>query len=77
MPLRPGDRAAEERHLSAADWHIARGEKWIARQHKLIERLIAGGHDTTQAERLLNNFDDLLNSAREHRRLILRRLQEE
>jgi hypothetical protein len=50
----------EERHRVAANWHIAKGEGWAARQHKLIERLIAGGHDTTEAERLLSNFDDLL-----------------
>jgi hypothetical protein len=65
----------EERHLAAANWHIAKGEVWVARQQKLIERLIAGGHDTTAAELLLGNFDDLLSSARAHRQLILRRLE--
>jgi hypothetical protein len=77
MPLQARDRVAEERHLAAANWHIAKGEEWIARQYKLIERLIVGGHDTTAAERLLSNFEALLNSAREHRRLILCRLEEE
>jgi hypothetical protein len=76
MGLKPRDRAAEERHLAAANWHIAKGEQWVARQQKLIERLSAGGRDTTDAERQLSNFDDLLNSAREHRRLILHRLEE-
>jgi hypothetical protein len=77
MALKPRDRAAGERHLAAANWHIAKGEEWVARQHRLIKRLIGGGHDTTEAERLLSNFDDLLNSARQHRRLILCRLEEE
>jgi hypothetical protein len=77
MVLAPRDRAAEERHLAAANWHIAKGEEWVSRQHKVIERLIAGGHDTTEAERLLSNFDDLLNSAHKHRQLILRRLEED
>jgi hypothetical protein len=76
MPLQPRDRAEEERHLAAADWHIAKREAWVARQQKLIERLTAGGHDTTAAERLLRNFDDLLDMARAHRQLILRRLEE-
>jgi hypothetical protein len=77
MPLQPCDRAAEQRHLAAADWHIAKGEAWVVRQQKLIERLLAGGHDTTEAERLLSNLDDLLNTARVRRQLILRRLEEE
>ena len=74
MALEPRDRAAEERHLAAANWHIAKWEEWVARQQKLIERLIVGGRDTTDAERQLSNFDDRLDNARAHRQLILRRL---
>jgi predicted outer membrane protein len=64
-------------HLAAADWDVAKREAWVARHQKLIEGLIAAGQDTTEAERLLSNLDDLLNLARTHRQLILRRLEEQ
>jgi hypothetical protein len=70
------DRAEEERHLAQADRHIAESEERRARQMKLVQRLAAGGHDTTEAQRLLDNITDLLVTVRAHRRLIVRRLEE-
>jgi arginine repressor len=70
------DRALEERHLALIDSHIAEGEERLARQQNLVERLKAQGQDTTQAESLLDNIADLLNTARVQRLLILERLGE-
>jgi uncharacterized coiled-coil protein SlyX len=68
------DRSEEERHLAEADRHIADVEARVARQQQVIEHLSAGGHDTTEAELLLANFAAILETAREHRQLILHRL---
>jgi hypothetical protein len=70
------DRTAEEWHLELADWHIAKAEKWLDQQHGRVDRLIASGHDATEAEKVLSNIADFLDNAREHRRLILSRLNE-
>jgi hypothetical protein len=69
-------RAIEEQHLAEADRHIAEGKERRAQQVELVERLVAAGHDTAEAQRLLDNITDLLVTARAHRRLILRRLEE-
>jgi hypothetical protein len=68
------DRSEEERHLAEADRHIAEGEARLVRQRQVIEHLTSDGQDTTQAKALLANFAAILETAREHRQLILHRL---
>jgi hypothetical protein len=67
------DRPLEERRLTLTEYHIAKCEVRLARQRKLIKCLKAQGQDTTEAERLLDNIVDFLNTARVHRLLILER----
>jgi hypothetical protein len=47
-------------HLEQAERHVAQGEEHIVRQIELIARLEAGGHDTTEAKRLLGEFQELM-----------------
>jgi hypothetical protein len=60
----PQDPATDERHLTKADRQIAEAEQRRVRQLELLKRLAAAGHDTTEAERLLDNITDLLVTAR-------------
>ncbi len=46
-----------EQHLAQAEEHIALGQHHIARQRKLVAKLERDGHDTTDARRLLANFE--------------------
>jgi cold shock CspA family protein len=50
------DRAMQLRHLEQAERHVAQGERHIAEQEERIAELARHGYDTTQAQRLLNNF---------------------
>jgi hypothetical protein len=52
------DRAIIERHLAAAEEHVALGEKTIANQRRVLENLLRDGHDTAIAEKLLTAFLD-------------------
>ena len=72
----PRHRATEERLLADAERYIAEAEQRITRQRQLIEHLAAMGHDTTLAERLLGEIEMYVETAREHRWAILRRLEE-
>ncbi len=47
-------------HLTLCERHIKRGEEHIAGQIELIARLEDHGHDTTEARRLLGEFQQLL-----------------
>lgn len=53
------DRATLERHLAEAERHVALGEKNIANQRRVLENLLRDGHDTAEAERLLQGFLDV------------------
>ena len=53
------DREMVERHLAQAQRHVKEGERHIAGQRELLTRLDRDGHDTTEAAKLLANFEDL------------------
>jgi len=57
-------------HLTLADRHIAEGEKRVADQTCLIERLTGQGRDTVAARDLLRMLEETLVCWREHRQLI-------
>jgi hypothetical protein len=61
----------ELRHLAQADRHLAEGERRVAEQIALIERMTEKGQDTTEARKLLRNFEQTLRQFRVHRQLIL------
>ncbi|MGE3873589.1 MAG: hypothetical protein AB7F74_11600 [Parvibaculaceae bacterium] len=46
-------------HLALAERHVAQGRQHIAQQKQIIIALESGGHDTTEAKRLLLNFEDV------------------
>ena len=54
--LRFGDPAMHLRNLEQADWHVAQGERHIAKQEERVTRLASRGHDVTEARKLLDNF---------------------
>jgi hypothetical protein len=60
----------ERLDLDRAGLHIAQGERRIAEQILLIEWMRKKGHDTADAERLLQNFEQTLDTWRDHRWLI-------
>ena len=52
------DRAMIERDLAEAGRHVTLGQKNIANQRRVLENLLRDGHDTADAERLLQVFLD-------------------
>lgn len=64
------DLATERQHLVKAEIDIAAGERRIARQAELVARLHLGGHNTVQAEALLETLRETLLSWRDHRDVI-------
>jgi hypothetical protein len=52
------DRATIVRHLAEAERRVAFGEKNIANRRRVLENLLRDGHDTAEAERLLQGFLD-------------------
>ncbi|MCA1433122.1 hypothetical protein I6F33_09065 [Bradyrhizobium sp. BRP20] len=69
------DRAMELRHLEQAQRHISEGERRIAEQEQRIVRLAHRGADTTEAQKLLNNFFAAQLQHIEHRERILKELE--
>ena len=61
------------RHLVEVNEHIADGEKRVARQQELIDRLSQNGHDTSKAEILLDVLRDSLETRYQYREAILYR----
>ncbi|WP_262031495.1 hypothetical protein [Microvirga sp. Mcv34] len=61
----------EREYLILADRHLAEGKRRIAEQIVLIQNLTRCGHDTTEAKKLLQNFEDTLEIWHTHRGLIL------
>lgn len=53
------DREMIESHLAQARRHVAEGEQHVSRQRELLAELARDGHDTTEAVKLLANFEDL------------------
>jgi hypothetical protein len=60
--------------LAVADRHIKDGEGRIARQSKVVRQLAYDGHDTLDAENLLQAMNDALAAMETHRRQIVREL---
>lgn len=46
-----------EQHLALAERHAAQGRRHIADQRRILAELARDGHDTTEARRLLANFE--------------------
>lgn len=55
-----------ETELEMAERHVQQGQLHVARQCELIEELRIDGHDTTQAEELLAEFEAILAEHRKH-----------
>lgn len=64
------------RHLELAERHVAQGERHIAEQEERIAQLARRGADTTEAQRLLNNFFATQMLHLEHRHRILLELEQ-
>jgi hypothetical protein len=47
------------KHLHLGEKHVAEGTAHIERQRRLVDELTADGHDTMEARRLLENFEDM------------------
>jgi hypothetical protein len=65
------DLQQEREHLILADRHLAAGERRIAEQITLIEKMIQQGQDAAEAKKLLRNFEVTLKIWHAHRQLIL------
>ncbi|KRP91672.1 hypothetical protein AOQ72_32185 [Bradyrhizobium yuanmingense] len=65
---------AEQRLLVKADQDIEEGWKRIRDQEDRLRELMAGGHDTRQAERLVNLLKQTLIEWERHRVLIEERV---
>ncbi|MBO1909737.1 hypothetical protein J4G37_33700 [Microvirga sp. 3-52] len=68
------DMQQEREHLAKADRHIAEGERRVAEQIALIERMIGSGQSTALAEEFLQTLEETLKQWRSHRKLILEAL---
>jgi hypothetical protein len=62
--------------LQQAERHVAQGERHIAGQEERIAQLARRGADTTEAQRLLNNFFALQIQHIQHRDRIRKELVE-
>jgi hypothetical protein len=60
--------------LAVADRHIREGEGRLARQSEVVRQLAYDGHDTLDAESLLQTMNDALAAMETHRRQIVREL---
>ncbi len=61
----------QEDHLALSERHIAEGEQRVAEQIALIEQLARDGHDTTDAQALLETLQQSLALMYDHRQQIL------
>ena len=59
--------------LSTAEQHVREGERHVARQYEIIAALQLKGHPIELAERLLENFEGLLQIHRDHLARIIAR----
>lgn len=53
------DRAIIEQHLAMAEGHVAKAGELVERQRSLVADLERDGHDTTEARRLLAEFQEI------------------
>jgi hypothetical protein len=56
----------DETKLEMALRHVREAEEKVAHQERIVRELQAHGHDSTQAEKLLMNFREILDIARAH-----------
>ena len=70
------DRQAEELRLAQADGHIALAEQHVTKQQLLLNQLRADGHDTKTAQEMLKGFENNLKTLHEHRRIILKTIEQ-
>ena len=68
------DRAMLQQHRRLAYEHVKLGERHVWRQRELVAELEADGHDTTEAKRLLANFEALLEQHAQERDRLVRKL---
>ncbi len=57
---------AEETELEMVQRHVREGKEIVARQRALVARLGAAGRPTGEAERLLNNLQDVQRLHEDH-----------
>jgi hypothetical protein len=70
------DRVSLTRHLEEAERQVAQGKEHIARQQAVIFQLARDGHDTAQAESLLEALLESQGLHEQHRGWLLRQLME-
>jgi hypothetical protein len=70
------DRDSVSRHLELANKHVAGGQRRVEAQLELVLRLERDGHDTLQAKRLLEQFEQILALQIENRDRIVQELNE-
>jgi hypothetical protein len=63
-------------HLAMVRRHVARGEQIVACQCEIIARLERAGCDTSDAKRLLLQFEELQSLHVEHRERLEKKLSE-
>jgi hypothetical protein len=64
--------ASDETNLVQATRHVAEAEAWHAEQSAIVSRMMALGHDTTKAAKLLADFEVTLSHIRDHHQRLLR-----
>lgn len=70
------DREMAAQHLELANKHVLRGQQRVDAQVGLVARLERDGHDTLQARRLLEQFEQILALQIETRDRIVQELRE-
>lgn len=55
-------RSMMEGHLEQALRHVALGKEHLASQRNVVDRLEEQGHDSTEARRLLSEFEEMKRS---------------
>jgi hypothetical protein len=63
-------------HLATVHRHVARGEQIVARQREIIARLERAGCNTSDAKRLLLQFEELQSLHIEDREQLEKKLSE-
>jgi hypothetical protein len=63
-------------HLAMVRRHVARGEQIVAHQREIIARLERGGCDTSDAKRLLLQFEEVQSQHVAHRERLEKMLSE-
>jgi hypothetical protein len=70
------DKAILQEHLEMAQRHVAEGQRHVEEQRARALELESHGHDTTEALRLLGEFEELLELHRQDRDRLLKELKE-